>query len=72
MEEVFVNNGSHSFPLFGGNQTWSQREESFKLNSTMKVKFEFSNVQSILCLLTTKLEFTFLEHQMLVADNGFY
>ncbi|KAJ0011379.1 hypothetical protein Pint_33555 [Pistacia integerrima] len=42
MEEVFVNNGSHSFPLFGGNQSWSQREESFKLNSTMKVNFEFS------------------------------
>ncbi|KAJ0010140.1 hypothetical protein Pint_33548 [Pistacia integerrima] len=41
MEEVFVNNGSHSFPLFGGNQSWSQREESFKLNSTMKVHCGF-------------------------------
>ncbi|KAJ0009884.1 hypothetical protein Pint_33981 [Pistacia integerrima] len=41
MEEVFVNNGSHSFPLFGGNQSWSQREESLKLNSTMKVHCGF-------------------------------
>ncbi|XP_044508898.1 probable hexosyltransferase MUCI70 isoform X5 [Mangifera indica] len=41
MEEVFVNNGSQSFPLFGGNQSWSQREESFKLNSTMKVHCGF-------------------------------
>ncbi|XP_044489051.1 probable hexosyltransferase MUCI70 isoform X2 [Mangifera indica] len=41
MEEVFMNNGSHSFPLFGGNQSWSQREESFKLNSTMKVHCGF-------------------------------
>lgn len=24
-------------PLFGGRQNWKQREESFKLNSTMKV-----------------------------------
>jgi hypothetical protein len=24
-------------PLFGGRQSWKQREESFKLNSTMKV-----------------------------------
>jgi hypothetical protein len=24
-------------PLFGGRQTWKQREESFKLNATMKV-----------------------------------
>lgn len=24
-------------PLFGGRQSWKQREESFKLNATMKV-----------------------------------
>lgn len=28
-------------PLFGGHQTWSQREESFKLNTSMKVHCGF-------------------------------
>ncbi|XP_074367806.1 putative hexosyltransferase MUCI70 [Apium graveolens] len=34
-------NGSQSRPLFGGHQSWSQREESFKLKSTMKVHCGF-------------------------------
>jgi hypothetical protein len=38
MEDELWNNGSQTYPLFGGHQNWSQREESFKLNSTMKVK----------------------------------
>ncbi|KAI4317475.1 hypothetical protein L6164_025342 [Bauhinia variegata] len=32
---------SQSPPLFGGHQSWSQREESFKLNATMKVHCGF-------------------------------
>ncbi|KAL6965128.1 hypothetical protein U1Q18_036183, partial [Sarracenia purpurea var. burkii] len=35
------NNGSHSPPLFGGHQSWLQREEIFKLKSTMKVHCGF-------------------------------
>ncbi|KAI3922540.1 hypothetical protein MKX01_006229 [Papaver californicum] len=30
------NSGSQSAPLFGGHESWEQREESFKLNSTKK------------------------------------
>ncbi|XVE48821.1 hypothetical protein DITRI_Ditri01bG0033100 [Diplodiscus trichospermus] len=40
-DEDLVNNGSHSFPLFGGNQSWLQREESFKLKPSMKVHCGF-------------------------------
>ncbi|WRX16691.1 Alkaline ceramidase TOD1/Probable hexosyltransferase MUCI70 - like 2 [Theobroma cacao] len=40
-EEDLVNNGSQSFPLFGGNQSWLQREESFKLKPSMKVHCGF-------------------------------
>lgn len=36
MEDDIANNGSQS-PLFGGHQSWQQREESFKPKSTMKV-----------------------------------
>ncbi|KAK1305193.1 hypothetical protein QJS10_CPB11g02050 [Acorus calamus] len=35
------NTESQSFPLFGGHQSWAQREESFKLNKTMKVHCGF-------------------------------
>ncbi len=38
MEDEQWNNGSQTSPLFGGHENWSQREESLKLNSTMKVK----------------------------------
>lgn len=41
LEDEFVHNGSQSSPLFGGHQSWSQREESFKLNSNMKVHCGF-------------------------------
>uniref|UniRef100_A0A2P2MTV5 Uncharacterized protein MANES_11G097700 n=1 Tax=Rhizophora mucronata TaxID=61149 RepID=A0A2P2MTV5_RHIMU len=34
-------NGSQSTPLFGGHQSWSQREESFKLKTSMKVHCGF-------------------------------
>ncbi|CAI9280256.1 unnamed protein product [Lactuca saligna] len=41
-EEDDINtNGSESSPLFGGHQSWKQREESFKLKSTMKVHCGF-------------------------------
>ncbi|KAK8987332.1 hypothetical protein V6N11_027085 [Hibiscus sabdariffa] len=40
-EEDLVNNGSHFFPLFGGNQNWQQRENSFKLKPSMKVHCGF-------------------------------
>ncbi|XP_017617989.1 probable hexosyltransferase MUCI70 isoform X2 [Gossypium arboreum] len=40
-EEDLVNNGSHTFPLFGGNQSWLQREKSFKLKPNMKVHCGF-------------------------------
>ncbi|PIA65130.1 hypothetical protein AQUCO_00100554v1 [Aquilegia coerulea] len=36
-----VNNDPHAVPLFGGHQTWVQRENSYKLNSTMKVHCGF-------------------------------
>ncbi|KAM6570772.1 hypothetical protein CsatB_018757 [Cannabis sativa] len=35
------NNGSQSTPLFGGHESWAQREESFKLRSSMKVHCGF-------------------------------
>ncbi|KAF2298690.1 hypothetical protein GH714_025032 [Hevea brasiliensis] len=41
MEDELVNNGSQPSPLFGGHQSWSQRKESFKLNSSMKVHCGF-------------------------------
>ncbi|KAL8497783.1 hypothetical protein ACS0TY_021207 [Phlomoides rotata] len=37
----FVGNGSQSSPLFGGHQTWQQREESFKIKQTMQVHCGF-------------------------------
>ncbi|XWS67711.1 hypothetical protein CRYUN_Cryun04dG0029000 [Craigia yunnanensis] len=40
-DEDLVNIGSQSFPLFGGNQSWLQREESFKLKPRMKVHCGF-------------------------------
>ncbi|KDP35574.1 hypothetical protein JCGZ_09012 [Jatropha curcas] len=40
MEDEPVKNGSQS-PLFGGHQSWVQRNESFKLNSSMKVHCGF-------------------------------
>ncbi|XP_071688837.1 uncharacterized protein [Rutidosis leptorrhynchoides] len=33
--------GSDSFPLFGGHQSWKQRDDSFKLKSSMKVHCGF-------------------------------
>ncbi|KAL1812261.1 hypothetical protein ACET3Z_022326 [Daucus carota] len=41
MEDDGAKNGSQSPPLFGGHQSWVQREESFKLKSTMKVHCGF-------------------------------
>ncbi|THG00605.1 hypothetical protein TEA_008273 [Camellia sinensis var. sinensis] len=41
LEDEAGNNGSQSPPLFGGHQSWSQREESFKPKSTMKVHCGF-------------------------------
>lgn len=41
MEDEQWNNGSQKSPLFGGHENWSQRKESFKLNSTMKVHCGF-------------------------------
>ncbi|KAJ9173923.1 hypothetical protein P3X46_017009 [Hevea brasiliensis] len=41
MEDELVNNGSQPSSLFGGHQSWSQRKESFKLNSSMKVHCGF-------------------------------
>ncbi|KAH7853148.1 hypothetical protein Vadar_033964 [Vaccinium darrowii] len=40
-EDVIGNNGSYSSPLFGGHQSWLQRDESFKLKSSMKVHCGF-------------------------------
>ncbi|CAL5378101.1 unnamed protein product [Camellia sinensis] len=37
LEDEVENNGSQSPPLFGGHQSWLQREESFKLKSIMKM-----------------------------------
>ncbi|KAI3446798.1 hypothetical protein Pfo_003463 [Paulownia fortunei] len=41
MENSTATNGSHSSPLFGGHQTWQQREESFKIKPAMKVHCGF-------------------------------
>nr|XP_023884824.1 uncharacterized protein LOC111997019 [Quercus suber]XP_023884825.1 uncharacterized protein LOC111997019 [Quercus suber] len=41
MEDDQWNNRSQTAPLFGGQESWSQREKSFKLNSTMKVHCGF-------------------------------
>ncbi|GAB4828028.1 hypothetical protein Ancab_034915 [Ancistrocladus abbreviatus] len=41
LEDEEMDNGSHSFPLFGGHISWSQREESFKLKPMMKVHCGF-------------------------------
>ncbi|GFP88814.1 hypothetical protein PHJA_001025100 [Phtheirospermum japonicum] len=40
-DELSSSKRSKSFPLFGGHQTWRQRNESFKLNSSMKVHCGF-------------------------------
>ncbi|XP_075511309.1 putative hexosyltransferase MUCI70 [Primulina tabacum] len=40
MEDNIAGNGSQS-PLFGGHQTWQQREESFKIKPTMRVHCGF-------------------------------
>ncbi|KAL5561243.1 hypothetical protein UlMin_030990 [Ulmus minor] len=41
MEDDILSNDSRSTPLFGGHQSWSHREESFKLKPTMKVHCGF-------------------------------
>ncbi|CAN6478691.1 unnamed protein product [Victoria cruziana] len=41
VEDEFVGSGSQYQPLFGGHQNWKQREESFKLNTSMKVHCGF-------------------------------
>ncbi|KAM7470948.1 hypothetical protein LguiA_009131 [Lonicera macranthoides] len=41
MEDNLVNNGSDSSPLFGGHQSWAQREKSFKPKPNMKVHCGF-------------------------------
>ena len=38
MEDEISSNGSQSTPLFGGHKSWKQREESFRLKPTMKVR----------------------------------
>lgn len=43
MEDEPVKNGSQSSPLFGGHQSWRQREKSFKLSSFMKVNLNPKN-----------------------------
>lgn len=40
VEDEILPDGTQSSPLFGGHQNWSQREESFRLTSNMKVKIE--------------------------------
>lgn len=37
LEDDQGNSNEKSQPLFGGHQSWKQRENSFKLNTTMKV-----------------------------------
>nr|XP_011458690.1 PREDICTED: uncharacterized protein LOC101293359 isoform X2 [Fragaria vesca subsp. vesca] len=41
VEDQAVNDKTQSSPLFGGHESWSQREESFKLKPTMKVHCGF-------------------------------
>ncbi|KAG8384602.1 hypothetical protein BUALT_Bualt04G0134900 [Buddleja alternifolia] len=40
-DALVVKNGSQTASLFGGHQSWQQREDSFKLNSRMKVHCGF-------------------------------
>ncbi|KAI8554928.1 hypothetical protein RHMOL_Rhmol05G0134300 [Rhododendron molle] len=40
-EDVVGNNGSSPPPVFGGHQSWLQRDESFELKSSMKVHCGF-------------------------------
>ena len=37
MEDDMASHRSESPPLFGGHQTWKQRDKSFKVKPTMKV-----------------------------------
>ncbi|KAI5647785.1 hypothetical protein M9H77_33790 [Catharanthus roseus] len=41
MEDDVPSNGSHLAPLFGGHQTWQERDESFKVKPAMKVHCGF-------------------------------
>ncbi|KAK9944201.1 hypothetical protein M0R45_009779 [Rubus argutus] len=41
MEDETMHDKSQSSPLFGGHESWSQREESFRLKPTMKVHCGF-------------------------------
>ncbi|CAI9098611.1 OLC1v1035291C2 [Oldenlandia corymbosa var. corymbosa] len=41
LEDKMAMNGSQSVPLFGGHETWKQRDESFKVKPTMKVHCGF-------------------------------
>lgn len=41
MEDDLPNNESQSAPLFGGHQTWKERDDSFKVKPTMKVHCGF-------------------------------
>lgn len=42
MEDEPAHDVSQSTPLFGGHQSWKERDESFKLRSSMKVKSKYS------------------------------
>ena len=39
VEDEETDSFSNSSPLFGGNISWAQREDSFKLKPTMKVSY---------------------------------
>ncbi|EYU31798.1 hypothetical protein ABFS82_11G036900 [Erythranthe guttata] len=41
MEDKIATNGNQSSPLFGGHQTWKERDESFKIKPDMKVHCGF-------------------------------
>lgn len=41
MKDEAASNGSQSAPLFGGHESWSLREDSFKLKSTLKLHCGF-------------------------------
>lgn len=41
-DEDIISNESQLFLLFGGHQNWQQRDNSFKLNSSMKVQLSTS------------------------------
>lgn len=51
VENVTVYSGSRSLPLFGGNQTWKQRDESFKVKPSMKVRNRFLSIEHSFCIL---------------------